>query len=240
MIKLLKTFLSTSILITSFTVTGTTIIYNLTSHQLFLAPSRALYQNIDASFVNYNADVKKELAGANGSHTGSTGKIFSWRQYASSWEEFKANYGGLNLVVNMNIAFNWYNIKWQNTNLYIPLNNITVNSTNWVKITQVDQTTTQGGRWDSTHALLKYDCWVNNNDVLIRFGLETWASNNYDNYYYNIDTRKITCNTTFDYNTIKEKFNRNVNNKRLNLQSDFSSSLLDKRNKVTSKKNLIS
>lgn len=222
-----------SIMLYSFISTSNETISILSTNQYSLMQSKAFYQNVDQNFVDYKADVIQESARSNDDYTSDTGTIFRWKNYADDWEEFKANYFGLDLEINMNIAFNWYNIKWQNTSLHIPLNEIKVNVTNWVRITQVDQTTTEAGRWDATHALLEYDCWVDENNILIRFQLSTWASNNYDQYYYKIDTRKVTSQTTYNYNMIKSLFNSKVNNKVLNLESSYSTSLQDERNKAT-------
>lgn len=234
MIKICQLLLS-SILISSFAVSVTEISRDISTNVYTTNQSRPLYKNVNQDFIDYKADVKKGYGGSNDFHTGATGTIFRWNEYADTWDEFKGHYGSLTLSVNLNIAFNWYNIKWQSSSFVVPLNKITTSNTNWVAIGQVDQKTTQWARKDATHGKVSYACWVSGNNILIRFQLLTWATNHYDNYYYSVDTRKVTCNTTFDYNTVKTAFTKNVSNKTLWLESDYSTSLLDERNKIAEK-----
>lgn len=221
-----------SIIISSFNLINNIRMHNTVAYQVNSINDKPLYKNINQNFNNYGADVNKANAGSNVMSVSGIGTIFYWNQFANSWEDFKNNYNGLDLTINMEIAFNWYNVKWNSSNLYIPLNNIKTKN-NWFKVTEVIETTTQWGRWDSTNAKLSYTALVSGNAILIRFKLETWSTNNYDRYYYSIDTRNVKCNSSFDYNSIKALFDEKINNKTLILDSDYSTSLQDYRNLVT-------
>ncbi|MGL5268520.1 MAG: Mbov_0399 family ICE element protein [Spiroplasma sp.] len=231
MIKIWNLFLA-SILVLSAIVTTEKTINSIITSSYFLTKTKAFYQNVDQQFVDTKADVKQVLVDSNDCHVSGIGTIFHWNQYANSWKEFKDNYSDLDLTVNLNIVFNSYDsYNWQKTSFHIPLNKITVSQTNWVTIVQVNYPTSQLARWDQTHARLSYNCWVNSSDVLIRFKLYTWSSNNYDKYYYSVDTSSVKSNTTFNYDSIKSIFNEKVNNKSLVLDSDYSTSLQDEKNK---------
>lgn len=232
MMKIWQMFLS-SILVASTTVTVTEVADVLATDGFSLTQSNNyVYRNINQSFVDYYADVKQQNVGSNGTRTGAKGTVLKWSTYAKSWDEFKENYVTLNLRINMDIAFNWYNVQWSTSSLDISSSAITTATGNWVAIRQVDHTTTQGGRWDATHAKLSYAVWRDAASINIKFKLVSWASNNYDNYYFSIDTRTVVANANNDFSKIKQKFEQNVNNQTLSLESDYSTSLLEEHNKL--------
>lgn len=220
-----------SILFFTFFISIPKVINILFLNKNLLIQTRALYKNVNQSFINYNADVEKQLVGGNDSKVSNSGIIFNWSHFVGNWEEFKENYYFLNLVINMEIAFNWYHIKWESDNLFIPLNKITVGEADWVKIDQIEEPTDQPNCKDMTYAQLEYNCWVEDDNVLIRFRLNTLIFNNYDNYYFTINTIKVLCETKFNYNFIRWAIYKETNKKVLILNSDYSLSLEDKRNK---------
>lgn len=228
MLKYLSLILATTLSSATITISKPKPIISKLIQSLTTKP---IYKNINENFYNYQADMHQINVGANSKNT-SNGIIFLWSNYASSWEEFKNNYGSLDLTVNMQIAFDWYNVKWTNSSINVPLDAINMHhqGTPNTLIHEELQTTTQGGRWDGCHASLSYQCFVENNTITIDFTVKTWATNNYDNYYFNIDTQRVTCNATFNYNTIKSRLDQNLNNKTLNLDSDYSTSLQDSLN----------
>lgn len=233
--KIWKLLLS-SILLTIIVVIFKQIISsNFALPSFFLTQSRAVYQNVDQEFINHKADVSKVSAGSNNDYITDCSIVFYWNHYADSWEEFKANYQDLDLRINFTIDFNLNNIKWQNSNLHVPLSKMNTSNSNWISIYQINLTTTQPSRWDNTHGELFYACWYSSKSVNIRFKMVTWASNNYDNYYFTIDTRSVSSRTTYDYQSIESLLNEKVNNQTLVLTSDYSTSIQDERNKPSEK-----
>lgn len=243
MFKILQLLLI-SVLVFSYSDGVKETIETMSLNQNVTTQQRTFYKNINEKFYDYDADVTKkglstkEKIGE--SHITPPGYILKWINYADTWDEFKANYGNLNLSINLELAFNWYNVVWSNSSgLSIPLNNITANE-NWIEIVNYKKMHEEfiGFFNFMTYAKISYAILVDEIYLKIRFKLETKRDDSslstgfidYDNYYFTIDTRYVRCNSTFDYNSIYALLNENVNNKTLSLESDTSTSLLDKNN----------
>ncbi|MDQ7983033.1 MAG: hypothetical protein REH79_02280 [Spiroplasma sp.] len=209
-------------------------IIKLNSYQTDPDFKKPFYKNLDQNFGDANANVYQTYLRPNGQTTTGVSAIFDWTKFTNSWSEFQDNYDQLTLEVDMEIAFNYYNIKWSGSNFTVPLKNITSSTNNWITLGQVNQQTSQGGRRDATHGRIDYSCWIATNGIVrIQFRFVTWASNNYDNYYFTITTKKVKTKTTFDYNkTIKEQLNQKINNQTLTITSDYSSILTEEHNKL--------